>query len=107
MLEALQNETPTKPIAFLPQSNPAEILLYEIAVYVMHGAEEPESTVPAVRRVVHRLHQAVSDNPVVCPYANAQQMPPMPPMPRPEHQMLGPLDAALHGRPVIPPPPPP
>ena len=35
MLELLRHDPPTNPISFLPQSSPNEILMYDIAAYVM------------------------------------------------------------------------
>ena len=58
---------PTKPIAISSQAADADILIYEITEYVMKWAEEPDSSIPTVRHVIHRLEQTISDWPVLYP----------------------------------------
>ena len=104
-LELLRREPPAKPISFLPRATRDDIVMYDVAAYVVRWAEEPDTSLPSVRHLVHRLRQAVSDNPIVYPYNQENALPPSPATIK-SHQVLRPTDARFHGRAIAARPPP-
>ena len=79
-------------------------MLYDIAARVMQWAEEPGASPPTVRRLVHRLRQAVSDNPIAFPHNQERSLPPLPATSN-SHKVLRPTDAQFRGRAVAAQPP--
>ena len=80
-------------------------MMYDVAAYVVRWAEEPDTSLPSVRHLVHRLRQAVSDDPIAYPYNQENTLPPLPTM-RISHQVVIPTDARFHGRAIAEQPPP-
>ena len=103
MLDRMRHHVASKPLGFLPRQTQEQRQDYDLAFYLIQWAEEPQSSLPIVRNLVHRLHQACNDNPILYPYTLQHRLPTLP-ITRARHFVCRASNQGSHGRPVQPPP---
>ena len=94
----------SKPLCFMSRNTQQAQLDYDMAHYIMIWLAPPDGSRPTIQHLLHRLHQAVNDQPILSPYTNANRVPPLALTFADDRLVFG-ADAQSHGQPVGRPPP--
>ena len=99
MLDRLTTTPTSKPLCFMSRQNSQDHLDYDIAHYIMKWVPPPDGSRPTTQHRLHRLRQAVDEQPILSPYTNAHKLQPLELIYAKDQPVFG-HDSQSHGQPV-------